>query len=214
MIRDICMQQNKLMEHLHGTDENMQEIVLKQQGFKHKLSLVVGNDLFQMVKHNFDVGTTHEFSISRKTVNGFKHRNFHILRDWRPLILFLCFASFIFTVPIKFTINTPLYIADILFLTTFVSLIFSYGNPHIITFNTESNSYSVFFYEWGSDRKQVSYTLSQVGVSMAKFLVTREFSIANVTYNIGRIGDTVATDSVVMEDQTMPTNTPSIMESE
>jgi hypothetical protein len=49
---------------------------------------------------------------------------------------------------------------------------------------------------------------------MAKFLVTREFSIANVTYNIGRIGDTVATDSVVMEDQTMPTNTPPIMESE
>ena len=178
------------------------------------MSLVVGNDLFQIVKHNFDVGTTHEFSISRKTVNGFKHRNFHILRDWRPLILFLCFASFIFTVPIKFTINTPFYIADILFLTTFVSLIFSYGNPHILTFNTESNSYSVFFYEWGSNRQQVSLTLSAFGVAMAKFLVTREFTISNVTYNIGRIGDTVATDSVVMEDQTMPSIPNPVLESE
>ena len=208
------MQQNKLMEHLHGTDENMQEIVLKQQGFKHKLSLVVGNDLFQMVKHNFDVGTTHEFSISRKTINGFKHRNFQILKDWRPLILFTCFASLIFITPISFTYDSPFYLADIVFISTLSLLVFSFGNPHILTFNTESNSYSVFFYEWGSDRKQVSYTLSQVGVSMAKFLVTREFSIANVTYNIGRIGDTVATDSVVMEDQTMPTNTPPIMESE
>ena len=85
----------------------MQEIVLKQQGVANKLSLVVGDNLFQMVKHNVDSGTNHEFSIARKSINGFKHRNFQILRDWRPLILFLCFASFIFTVPIKFTINSP-----------------------------------------------------------------------------------------------------------
>ena len=208
------MLQNRLMEHLSGTDENMQEIVLKQQGVAKKLSLVVGDNLFQMVKHNVDSGTNHEFSITRKSINGFKHRNFQILRDWRPLILFLCFASFIFTVPIKFTYNSPFYIADIMFLTTFVLLIFSYGNPHILTFNTESNSYSVFFYEWGSNRQQISLTLSAFGVAMAKFLVTREFTIPNITYNIGRIGDTVATDSVVMEDQTMPSIPNPILESE
>ena len=156
----------------------------------------------------------HEFSIARQSINGFKHRNFQILRNWRPLILFLCFASFIFTVPIKFTYNSPFYIADIMFLTTFVLLIFSYGNPHILTFNTESNSYSVFFYEWGSNRQQVSATLSAFGVAMAKFLVTREFTISNITYNIGRIGDTVATDSVVMEDQTMPSIPNPVLESE
>ena len=208
------MIQNRLMDHLSGTDGNMQEIVLKQQGVANKLSLVVGDNLFQMVKYNIDSGINHEFSIARKSINGFKHRNFQILRDWRPLILFLCFASFIFTVPIKFTINSPFYIADILFLTTFVSLIFSYGNPHILTFNTESNTYSVFFYEWGSNRQQISLTLSAFGVAMAKFLVTREFTISNITYNIGRIGDTVATDSVVMEDQTMPSIPNPVLESE
>ena len=202
------------MDHLSGTDGNMQEIVLKQQGVANKLSLVVGDNLFQMVKYNIDSGINHEFSIARKSINGFKHRHCQILRDWRPLILFLCFASFIFTVPIKFTINSPFYIADILFLTTFVSLIFSYGNPHILTFNTESNTYSVFFYEWGSNRQQISLTLSAFGVAMAKFLVTREFTISNITYNIGRIGDTVATDSVVMEDQTMPSIPNPVLESE
>ena len=42
---------------------------------------------------------------------------------------------------------------------------------------------------------------------MSRFLVSREFVIPEITYNIGhlgdnigRVGDTVATDSVVMED--------------
>ena len=42
---------------------------------------------------------------------------------------------------------------------------------------------------------------------MSRFLVSREFIIPEITYNIGhigdnigRIGDTVATDSVVMEE--------------
>ena len=72
----------------------------------------------------------------------------------------------------------------------------------------------MFFYEWGSNRQQVSLTLSAFGVAMAKFLVTREFTISNITYNIGRIGDTVATDSVVMEDQTMPSIPNPVLESE
>jgi len=208
------MLQNRLMEHLSGTDENMQEIVLKQQGVANKLSLVVGDNLFQMVKHNVDSGTNHEFSITRKSINGFKHRNFQTLRNWRPLVLFLCFASFVFISPITFTYTAPFYLADVVFLSSLSTLIFSYGNPHILTFNTESNSYSVFFYEWGSNRQQVSLTLSAFGVAMAKFLVTRKFTISNVTYNIGRIGDTVATDSVVMEDQTMPAIPNPVLESE
>ena len=68
-----------------------------------------------------------------------------------------------------------------------------------------------------TDNKSSRFTLSAFGVAMAKFLVTREFKEPlkyNGMYNIGRIGDTVATDSVVMEDQTMPSIPNPVLESE
>ena len=59
----------------------------------------------------------------------------------------------------------------------------------------------------GSNRQKASETLSNIGIAMSRFLVTGEFKMPEVTYNIGRIGhnigrvgDTVATDSVVTED--------------
>ena len=63
-------------------------------------------------------------------------------------------------------------------------------------------------FQWGSNRQKVlSETLSNIGIAMSRFLVTGEFKMPEVTYNIGRIGhnigrvgDTVATDSVVTED--------------
>tara|TARA_B100001113_G_C20688866_1_gene439817 strand:+ start:149 stop:439 length:291 start_codon:yes stop_codon:yes gene_type:complete len=91
-------------------------------------------------------------------------------------------------------------------------LLFTTGNPHILVFNAGSESYSVFFFQWFGDREEVIKTLSNVGLAMSTFLVSREFTMPNVTYNIGRIGDnigrignTVATDSVVMEEQVQHT---------
>ena len=62
---------------------------------------------------------------------------------------------------------------------------------------------------------------------MSRFLLSREFVIPKITYNIGqigdnigRVGDTVATDSVVMEETNkngLPTSTldiPSIQQNE
>ena len=50
--------------------------------------------------------------------------------------------------------------------------------------------------------------MSNIGIAMSEFLVSGEFIMPKITYNIGRIGDnigrigdTVATDSVVMEEQ-------------
>ena len=85
---------------------------------------------------------------------------------------------------------------------------FSIGNPHILVFNTKSDRYSVFFFQWRSNKEHISETLSNIGIAMSEFLVSGKFVMPKITYNIGRIGDnigrigdTVATDSVVMEEQ-------------
>ena len=96
----------------------------------------------------------------------------------------------------------------LVFLSSLGLLIFSIGNPHILVFNTKSDRYSVFFFQWRSNKDNISATLSNIGIAMSEFLVSGEFVMPKITYNIGRIGDnigrigdTVATDSVVMEDQ-------------
>ena len=197
---------------LEGTDEDTQEVVLKRAGDKSRLSLIVGKNLFQMVRYDKRGTVMHEFAITRSSVTGFRHRSFEALNTWRNLLVCMCMLSFIFISPITSTWTAPWFVADIVFLTTLTMLLFTSGNPHILVFNAGSESYSVFFFQWFGDRDSVIETLSNVGVAMSTFLVSREFSMPNVTYNIGRIGDnigrigdTVATDSVVMEEQVQQT---------
>ena len=123
-------------------------------------------------------------------------------------MLITCISSFIFISPISATWTAPWYVADLVFLSSLGLLIFSIGNPHILVFNTKSDRYSVFFFQWRSDKDNISATLSNIGIAMSEFLVSGTFVMPKITYNIGRIGDnigrigdTVATDSVVMEEQ-------------
>jgi hypothetical protein len=197
----------QLLDTLSTTDENLEEIILKKNKRGSKLSLVVGDNLFQVVRINRFSNVLHEFSITKDSVLGFRHRSFQALRSWRIIILTVCVISLIFITPFSTTWSSPFYLADFIFLSTFALLIFLSGNPHILIFDTKSCSYSIFFFEWWSDRRRVSKTLSGIGLAMSSFLISREFKIPEVTYNIGRIGDTigrlgdtVATDSVVIEE--------------
>lgn len=196
-----------LLQILKDTDENMEEVILKQPPNGSKISLVAGEKLFQVVRFDKNSNVMHEFSITRDSVSGFKHHAFQILHNWRLILILTCCVSFIFITPITNTWTAPWYVADLVFLISFVMLVFSIGNPHIFVFTTDSGSYSVFFFQWRSDKEKTSTSLSQIGLAMSKFLVSREFIIPKITYNIGqvgdnigRVGDTVATDSVVMEE--------------
>ena len=200
--------ESKVLEILSSTDDDMQEVILKQSSNGTKLSMVVGKDLFQVVRFDKKSILMHEFSITRKSVLGFKHHSFENIHNWRLFLLITCLSSFIFISPISSTWTAPWYVADIVFLSTLSLLVFSIGNPHILVFNTKSDSYSIFFFQWRSNKDNISETLSNIGLAMSEFLVSGEFTMPNITYNIGRIGDnigrigdTVATDSVVMEEQ-------------
>ena len=200
--------ESKVLEILSSTDDDMQEVILKQSSNGTKLSMVVGKDLFQVVRFDKKSILMHEFSITRKSVLGFKHHSFENIHNWRLFLLITCLSSFIFISPISSTWTAPWYVADIVFLSSLSLLVFSIGNPHILVFNTKSDSYSIFFFQWRSNKDNISETLSNIGLAMSEFLVSGEFTMPNITYNIGRIGDnigrigdTVATDSVVMEEQ-------------
>ena len=200
--------ESKVLEILSSTDDDMQEVILKQSSNGTKLSMVVGKDLFQVVRFDKKSILMHEFSITRKSVLGFKHHSFENIHNWRLFLLITCLSSFIFISPISSTWTAPWYVADVVFLSTLSLLVFSIGNPHILVFNTKSDSYSIFFFQWRSNKDNISETLSNIGLAMSEFLVSGEFTMPNITYNIGRIGDnigrigdTVATDSVVMEEQ-------------
>ena len=198
---------NYLLQILKDTDQNMEEVVLRQPPNGSRLSLVVGKSLFQVVRLDKKSNFMHEFSITRDSVHGFKHHAFENLHNWRLILILTCCLSFIFISPITSTWTAPFYVADLVFLISLAMLIFSFGNPHIFVFTTNSGSYSVFFFQWRSDKEKTSTALCEIGLAMSKFLVSREFIIPKITYNIGRIGDTigrvgdtVATDSVVMEE--------------
>ena len=200
--------ESEVLEILSSTDDDMQEVILKQSSNGTKLSMVVGKDLFQVVRFDKKSILMHEFSITRKSVLGFKHHSFENINNWRLFLLITCLSSFIFISPISSTWTAPWYVADVVFLSTLSLLVFSIGNPHILVFNTKSDSYSIFFFQWRSNKDNISETLSNIGLAMSEFLVSGEFTMPNITYNIGRIGDnigrigdTVATDSVVMEEQ-------------
>ena len=200
--------ESEVLEILSSTDDDMQEVILKQSSNGTKLSMVVGKDLFQVVRFDKKSILMHEFSITRKSVLGFKHHSFENIHNWRLFLLITCVSSFIFISPISSTWTAPWYVADVVFLSTLSLLVFSIGNPHILVFNTKSDSYSIFFFQWRSNKDNISETLSNIGLAMSEFLVSGEFTMPNITYNIGRIGDnigrigdTVATDSVVMEEQ-------------
>lgn len=198
---------NHLLQILKDTDQNMKEVVLRQPPNGSKLSLVVGKSLFQVVRLDKKSNFMHEFSITRDSVNGFKHHAFENLHNWRLILILICSLSFVFISPITSTWTAPWYVADLVFLISLSMLVFSYGNPHIFVFTTNSSSYSIFFFQWRSDKRKTSTALCEIGLAMSKFLVSREFIIPEITYNIGRIGDnigrigdTIATDSVVMEE--------------
>jgi len=200
--------ENQILEILSNTDEDMEEVILKQSSTRSKLSMVVGKNLFQVVRFDKKSILMHEFSITRNSVLGFKHHSFETIHNWRLFLLITCISSFIFISPISSTWTAPWYVADFVFLTSLGLLIFSIGNPHILVFNTKSDRYSVFFFQWRSKKDNISKTLSNIGLAMSEFLVSGEFTMPKITYNIGRIGDnigrigdTVATDSVVMEEQ-------------
>jgi hypothetical protein len=199
--------ENHLLQILQDTDEGMEEIVLRQSPSGSSLSLVVGKSLFQVVRLDKNSNFMHEFSISRDSVHGFKHHAFEHLHKRRLILILICSLSFIFISPITSTWTAPWYVADLVFLISLTLLVFSLGNPHIFVFTTKSNSYSVFLFQWRSDKDKTSAALSEIGLAMSKFLVSREFIIPEITYNIGQIGDnigrvgnTIATDSVVMEE--------------
>jgi len=200
--------ENQILGLLSSTDEDMEEVILKKSSTGTKLSMVVGKNLFQVVRFDKKSILMHEFSITRKSVLGFKHHSFETIHNWRLFLLITCISSFIFISPISSTWTAPWYVADLVFLSSLGLLIFSIGNPHILVFNTKSDRYSVFFFQWRSNKDNISETLSNIGIAMSEFLVSGEFVMPKITYNIGRIGDnigrigdTVATDSVVMEEQ-------------
>ena len=202
-----------LLQVLKDTDKNMEEIILKQSSNGSKLSLVVGEDLFQVVRADKKTRISHEFSITRDAVNGFKHHSFENLHNWRIFLLITCLVSSVFISPITSTWTAPWYVADLVFLFSLGMLVYSFGNPHIFVFSTMSGSYSVFFFKWRSDKDKTATTLSEISLAMSRFLVSREFVIPEITYNIGqigdnigRVGDTVATDSVVMEEAVQKEN--------
>jgi len=199
--------QSQVLEILSKTDEDMQEVILKKSSSGNKLSMVVGKNLFQVVRVGDNKLLMHEFSITRTSVLGFKHHSFETIHNWRLFLIIICTFSFVFISPISSTWTAPWYVADLVFISTLGLLIFSFGNPHILVFNTKSDSYSVFFFQLNSNKERISNTLSGIGLAMSEFLVSGEFVMPNVTYNIGqigdnigRVGDTVATDSVVMEE--------------
>ena len=196
-----------MLQILKDTDNNMEEIVLKRSQNGSRLSLVVGETLFQVVRMDKKTRISHEFSITRDSVHGFKHHSFENLHNWRLTLFLTCLISFVFISPITSTWTAPWYVADLVFLFSLAALVYSIGNPHIFVFTTSAGSYSVFFFKWSSDKDKTATTLSEIGLAMSRFLVSREFVIPEITYNIGhlgdnigRVGDTVATDSVVMED--------------
>ena len=196
--------ENRLLEILQETDEELKEIIFKQSSDGSKLSMVVGKNLFQVVRLDKKSRVKHEFSVTRSSVLGFKHHSFENISNWRLFLSVTCVISFIFISPISSTWTAPWYIADLVFIATLGMLIFSIGNPHILVFCTKSDRYSVLFFQWQSDRELVSKTLSDLGLAMSGFLVSGEFNMPKITYNIGRIGDTIATDSVVMEEVQTP----------
>lgn len=196
-----------LVSQLKDTDYDMEEIVLKKSSNGSRLSLVVGENLFQVVRVDKKTRIYHEFSITRDSVNGFKHHSFDNLHNWRLAIILTCLTSFAFINPITSTWTAPWYVADLVFIVTLGLLIYSLGNPHIFVFSTKSGTYSVLFFKWQSDKDMTARTLSELSLSMSRFLVSREFSFTEITYNIGqvgdnigRVGDTIANDSVVMEE--------------
>ena len=185
---------------LSNTDRNLTEVKFRsnQSG---KTSLIVGENLFQSIKVNQSGEITHNFSINRKSVTGFKHYNYSGLKRNKTKILIICILSFPLITPITQFWTAPWFVGDIVFTTSLLMTLFLSGNPHLIVFNTNSDKYQIFFYQWGKDKNKITPILSSLGIAMSEFLVSREFSMQNVTYNIGRIGDTIATDSVVVEEQ-------------
>ena len=185
---------------LSNTDRNLTEVKFSsnQSG---KTSLIVGENLFQSIKVNQNGEITHNFSINRKSVTGFKHSNYSGLKRNKVKILIICILSFPLITPITQFWTAPWFVGDIVFSTSLLMTLFLSGNPHLIVFNTDSDKYQIFFYQWGKDKNKITPILSNLGIAMSEFLVSREFSMQNVTYNIGRIGDTIATDSVVVEEQ-------------
>jgi len=196
----------EVLEILSSTDDEMEEIILKRSSSGTKLSMVVGKNLFQVVRFNKESVLMHDFSISRTSVLGFKHHSFENLHNSKLLLSLTCIFSFVFITPITSTWTSPWYVADVIFLASLGLLIFAIGNPHVLVFNTKSDKFSVFFFQWGSNKDKVSETLSNIGLAMSGFLVSGEFKMPEITYNIGRIGhnigrvgNTIATDSVVTE---------------
>ena len=185
---------------LSNTDRNLTEVKFRsnQSG---RASLIVGENLFQSIKVNQSGEITHNFSINRKSVTGFKHYNYSGLKRNKMIILILCILSFPLITPVTQFWTAPWFVGDIVFTASLLMTLFLSGNPHLIVFNTNSDKYQIFFYQWGKDKNKITPVLSSLGIAMSEFLVSREFSMQNVTYNIGRIGDTIATDSVVVEEQ-------------
>ena len=68
--------EKQILEILSSTDEDMVEVILKQRSTGTKLSMVVGKNLFQVVRFDKKSILMHEFSITRKSVLGFKHHSF------------------------------------------------------------------------------------------------------------------------------------------
>ena len=199
--------ESNLLQVLNDTDKNMEEIVLKQSSNGSKLSFIVGESLFQVIRVDKRTNPTHEFSITRDSVYGFKHHSFENLHNWRLTLILTCLVSFVFISPITSTWTAPWYVADFVFILSLGTLVYSLGNPHIFVFTTQSGSYSIFFFKWSSNKDKTATALSEIGLAMSRFLVSREFVIPKITYNIGhfgdnigRVGDTIATDSVVMEE--------------
>ena len=75
--------ENYLIQLLKNTDKKMEEIPLKKSSNGSRLSLVVGEDLFQVVRVDSKTRISHEFSITRDSVHGFKHHSFENLHNWR-----------------------------------------------------------------------------------------------------------------------------------
>ena len=204
--------QTSVMQILSETDTNLEEVILKQSKAGSRISLVVGENLFQVIRLNRKGELRHEFSIMRESVLGFRHRGFEGLHNIRLLLFILTLVSFVFITPITSTWSAPWFIIDIIFVVLLGLVLFTMGNPHVLTFNTQSGNYSVFFYQWGSRQQETVRAMSRLGIAMSTFLISREFKLPEVTYhighigdNIGRVGDTIANDSVVMEDHSPTT---------
>ena len=194
----------RVLDALSDIDEGMEEYVLRQsKNGNNTLSLVVGEKLFQVLSAKREHGTVlcqHHFSIRRDTITGFNHNRFGWLKSARIALGVTAGIAFVFSSLLAFTPTAPFESGMLVFFLALGGLVFSLCRPHRLSFSTNGDSDSIFFFEVGSVMDLMTVNMAAIDGVMSAFLTTGDFDVTHITYNVGRIGDTIAQDSIVMEE--------------